>query len=252
MHITPLTTGILHPGDDLAGALRAACEGAMTSEGCLVVSSKAVAVCTGNVRQLADVTLTPPALEYAKKTGRSPAFMQAVLDECERLCGTVRGWCPGALLTEVRPAGMQGGSLFTANAGMDESNVPAGTTVGWPADPAAEAKNIWLTLGLPVIISDSVCTPRRRGVTAVALAYAGMRPLQSAVGVPDLFGRPLTITTEALADQLATAANAAMGNAGQSTPAALVTSVPLTREDAWGWVPGIAPEEDLFAGALVA
>ena len=79
------------------------------------------------------------------------------------------------------------------------------------------------------------------GVTAFALVCVGLDPLLSQQGVEDLFGKPLRITTEAIADQLATAANFVMGNAGQSTPAAIIRAHGLRLSDFAGWVPGIEP-----------
>ena len=64
-----------------------------------------------------------------------------------------------------------------------------------------------------VIISDSTVTPRREGVTAFALAVSGLDPVRDDTDKSDLFGKNLQITHEAIADQLATAANAVMGNA---------------------------------------
>ncbi|GEM_PF-397984 len=97
-----------------------------------------------------------------------------------------------------------------------------------------------------LLLSDSSCTPRRRGVTAIALAACGIDPLVSTIGTNDLFGRQMTITVEAVADQLATAANALMGNAAQSIPAVIIRDHGLPFSDVCGWVPGIEPEEDLF------
>jgi F420-0:gamma-glutamyl ligase len=41
-----------------------------------------------------------------------------------------------------------------------------------------------------------------------------------------------------------------MGNANQATPACIVRDHKLTFSDFNGWVPAIAPEEDLFKGIL--
>ena len=75
---------------------------------------------------------------------------------------------------------------------------------------------------------------------------SGLDPLLSQKGKTDLFGKPLKITTEAVADQLATAANFLMGNAAQSIPAVIIRDHGLTLSDWEGWIPGIEPEKDLF------
>lgn len=244
MQLLPLSIGTLQPGDDLAARILAT---ALPLPGdILVLSSKAVAVCEGSTVVLSTSEYSPAALDYAKKTGRSPAFMEAVLGELHRLHGTVLNTCPGALLTEVRPEGLLEGTILTANAGMDESNTPQGTAVGWPKDPAASARHFWLHLGLPVVISDSCCSPRRLGVTAFALACAGMDPFRSEIGSKDLFGNTLQVTVEATVDQLCTAANMVMGNAAQGVPAVLVRGHGIPPSDFFGWVKGIEPECDMF------
>jgi F420-0:gamma-glutamyl ligase/very-short-patch-repair endonuclease len=99
---------------------------------------------------------------------------------------------------------------------------------------------------IAIILSDSTCSPRRRGVTAIALACCGIDPFTSTIGNDDLYGRKMTITVEATADQLATAANAVMGNAAQSIPAVLIRDHGIPYAQFCGWVPGIEKEEDLF------
>lgn len=222
----------------------------------LVVSSKVCAVTEGHIISLGSVTPSGEATAYAQQTGRSPEFMQAVLDETLRLNGKVSGTCPGALLTEVRPAGLPVGSILTANAGLDESNTPHGTTIGWPRDPVKSGNRIRMGIEhgqqkkVGVIISDSCCRPRRWGVTAFALTVSGFEPLSPQAGRKDLFGRELRITTEAISDQLATAGNFLMGNADQATPAVVIRGAEIPLSDTEGWVPGIEPEEDLFKGII--
>ena len=60
----------------------------------------------------------------------------------------------------------------------------------------------------------------------------------------------MTITVEATADQLATAANTLMGNAAQAVPAVIIRDHGLSFSDFCGWVPGIEKEEDLFERAV--
>ena len=250
MHLIPIRTPVIRNGDDVAAILRSSAD--IQDGDIIVISSKAVATAEGDAVDLSSCTISPEALEWAEKTGRSSAFMQAVLDETKRLKGTVTGHCPGALLTEVRPHGLRVGSIFAPNAGMDESNIDTGFAVGWPADPVVSAKRLreGLNANCAVIIGDSCCRPRRLGVTAFALTVSGLDPLKSEVGSSDLFGHELRVTVEATADQLATAANALMGNADQSTPAVIIRDHSMPLSDFSGWVDGIEPDEDLFSSIL--
>lgn len=249
MHIIPIVTPLIEKGDDLAAILRA--HSSLEDGDILVVSSKAVATAEKNVIDLGSVIPSMDAAEWATKTGRSPAFMEAVLNETRRLNGEVNGFCPSALLTEVKPTGMKG-SIFAPNAGMDVSNIEDNHAVGWPLDPVHSGQTIKdaLSVDCAVIIGDSCCHPRRLGVAAFALTVCGMNPLKSEKGRKDLFGRELKITVEAVADQLATAANAVMGNADQSIPAAIIRDHGYPFSNFCGWVDGIPKEEDLFRGML--
>lgn len=241
MRLIPLQTGLLHRGDDLTAALRAA--GEILPGDVVVISSKAVATCEDAFVDLTRIVISDAALEEAEKTGRTPAFCQAVLDETARMDGRVVGRCPGAMLCFVHPGGS---NIVTANAGMDQSNVPDGFAVGWPRDSAASAKRLSGELGCAVIVVDSRCTPQRAGITAFALACAGIDPIRDERGKPDLYGTPLRITQDAIADDLSAAANLLMGNAAQATPGVIVRDHGFPKSDFAGWVPTFPPEEDLF------
>ncbi len=277
MELLPLKTLRINPGDDLAEILNNASE--FHVDDILVLSSKAVAISENRMIDLSSLTPTDEAKKYADECGRTPAFCQAVLEEMKKRNGEVRGTCPGAIITELRPDGLTQGVILTANAGLDESNAPEGKAVGWPENPVESAKklreefverskgkgqrekgkglakNLFSLCPFPlslcpknlgIIITDSCTRPRRWGVTAYALAVSGIDPLRDEAGKSDLFGRKLRITKEAVADQLATAANMLMGNADQCVPAVIIRDHGIELSDYEGWVPGIEPEEDLF------
>jgi len=254
MHILPIHTEILKEGDDLANIL--ADKFSFEDDDIVVLSSKAVATVEGAAIDLSTRSVSPEATDWSQKTGRSPQFCQAVLEEIQRCHGTVVGFCPGALLTELSPDGLSEGSILTANAGLDESNIVQGFTAGYPLDPVISVHRLRAELQkltgkkLAVIISDSCCRPRRWGITAFALTASGISPFQEERGKEDLFGRKLRMTTEAIADQLATAANFLMGNASQAIPAAVARDHGLAMTDFEGWVRAIDRDEDLFRGSL--
>lgn len=245
MELIPLTTGLLRYGDDLVAALRGA--GDIRPDDIVVITSKVIATCEGTSYDLRSIVVSHSALSEAEKCGRQPEFCQAVLDETARMAGTVVGRCPGAMLCLVRPGGTH---IVAANAGLDQSNVPAGTAVGWPRDSAASAKRLRAELGCSVVVADSRCTPLRTGITSYALACAGIDPIRDERGTPDLYGIPLRITRDAVADDLAAAANLLMGNAAQATPAVIIRDHGLPASDFAGWVPTFPPEEDLFKDVI--
>ena len=120
--------------------------------------------------------------------------------------GTVIGSCPKAMLCELKPDGLEEGTIFAVNAGLDTSNVEKGYAVGWPKDPVATVSKLRRDLEsetgkrIAVILTDSCCRPRRLGVTAFALTVCGIEPLLSQIGRKDIFGHELTMTHEAIAE----------------------------------------------------
>lgn len=232
MLILPIRTPLLQPGDDLAAAIAASCE--QKPGDIVAVSAKAAATCEGRLLPLAS---------FGKG---DEAFQKAVLAETERMHGTVLCTRAGVMLTELRPCGLGRGTLLVANAGLDRSNAPEGFAIGWPEDPVVSVRALRKALGTSIILTDSCCHVRRLGVTAMALAVSGLMPFRNQEGERDLFGRTLKVTQEAVADQLATAANLLMGNAAQSAPAALIRDHGIVMADFEGWVDGIDPKEDMF------
>lgn len=118
------------------------------------------------------------------------------------------------------------------NAGIDESNAK-GKLILWPVNPYRVAERLRKVLRkkhnlkkIGVLITDSRIFPLRAGVTGVALGYAGFQGLRNYIGLPDIFGRKLKMTTTNIADGLATSAVLAMGEGNEQMPLALIEDVP--------------------------
>lgn len=251
MEILPIHTPLLQRGDALADIL--AERGKIAEGDIVVVSSKAIATTEGAAMNLDDISVTEEAEALAKQYGKPGNYYQAVLNETARMNGTIIQAVNGVVLTELKPNGMSEGSILVPNAGLDQSNVQAGHVIGWPTDPVKSAQQLhkaFDTKRTAVIVTDSGLCPRRTGVMAFALTVSGIDPLHSMIGKPDLFGQDLHVTEEAIADQLATAANFLMGNSDQSTPAAIIRGHNLSFTDFAGWVPGIEREQDIYHGVI--
>ncbi|MBT4366918.1 coenzyme F420-0:L-glutamate ligase [Candidatus Peregrinibacteria bacterium] len=248
MEILKIQTGHIKSGDNLVNAILNNCD--LKSGDILAISSKVIATAQGAAINLSSIEISDTAREYAKKYDRDPAYFQAILNETERLNGNIINDDKRAILTELKPDGLNEGTLMAASAGLDQSNIEDGYAVGWPIDPVSSASEIFAELKeyTPggILITDSCLRPRRLGVTAQALVVIGFDPIISQVDSPDLFGKPLNVTHEAVADQLATAANFVMGNADQAIPAVIIRDHSLARSEFKGWVPGIDRSEDLF------
>lgn len=119
-----------------------------------------------------------------------------------------------------------------ANAGVDMSNVEAGTAVLLPKDPDGSADRIRRTLeercGGPVvvIVADTFGRPWRIGQTNVAIGSSGMPALRGYKGQFDPAGRELLVTEIAHVDELAGAAELVM-NKLDGVPAAIVRGYPF-------------------------
>lgn len=128
--------------------------------------------------------------------------------------------------------------LLIASAGIDESNSADGEYILYPADPFASLATMhsqlrarWQVRSLGLLLTDSVTRPLRYGVTGASVAHWGFRGLESRIGEPDLFGRPLQMTKVNVADALAAAAVFAMGECAESTPLAIITGAAVTFAD---------------------
>jgi coenzyme F420-0:L-glutamate ligase/coenzyme F420-1:gamma-L-glutamate ligase len=110
--------------------------------------------------------------------------------------------------------------LTMAAAGIDASNVAAGTVLLLPEDPDASARRIRTVLrertgvNVGVVITDTAGRAWRDGQTDVAIGAAGLTVLQSFAGQADAHGNPLAVTAPAVADEIASAAELAQGKLG--------------------------------------
>lgn len=107
--------------------------------------------------------------------------------------------------------------LTLAAAGIDNSNTEPGVLLPLPVDPDADARAIrerlaeLLGVDVAVIISDTAGRAWRIGQTDIAIGCAGIEPSESFAGVEDSFGNVLAVTSPAIADQIAGAAELAAG-----------------------------------------
>lgn len=122
-----------------------------------------------------------------------------------------------------------------AAAGVDASNTGGGPVLVLPADPDGEAaalrdgltRTVGVVSALAVILSDTAGRPWRRGLTDFALGSSGLRACLDHRGSLDRDGRTMRVTTRAIADELAAAADLVKGKA-RAVPAAVVTGCPLS------------------------
>lgn len=146
-------------------------------------------------------------------------------------------------------------NLLVPSAGIDESNSENGDYILYPKNPFTSATKIMTSLkkNIPlkdfgVIITDSHTSPRKVGVTGMALAYSGFLGIKNLVGQRDLFNRPLKITKINIADALAASAVLLMGEGSEQKPLAIINKAPVIFSKNNDYKEShISIEEDLYA-----
>jgi coenzyme F420-0:L-glutamate ligase/coenzyme F420-1:gamma-L-glutamate ligase len=246
LSVTPLAAlPPVRPGDDLARLVAAAAPADLGDSDVLVVAHKVVSKAEGRVRRLDEIEPGEHASVLAREHGKDPRLVQAVLDESAELLRAVDG-----TLICVTHHG-----FVCANAGVDQSNASEeGELLLLPQDPDGSAARLragiaeLLGVRPAVVIADSFGRAWRLGQTDVAIGVAGLVPLDQWIGRPDAFGRELRVTSIAVADCVAAAADLARAK-DSLEPVVLVRGLErhVTREDG----PGAGalrrpPEQDLF------
>jgi len=243
IRVIPLT-GLpeLEEGDDLAALLAEAAKrsGGLEEGDVVVVAQKAVSKVEGRVVRLAEVEPSARAVELAGPDG-DPRHVEVILGESVEV---VRSRPPLVI-------GRTRHGFVCASAGVDASNAKGpGTLILLPLDPDASAASLRARLaeltGIApgVIVTDSFGRAWRQGTTDVALGVAGLVALRDLRGTRDGRGYELQSTMVAIADEIAGAAELAMGKT-RGVPAAIVRGLDA-RGDGHGADLVMPPGRDLF------
>jgi coenzyme F420-0:L-glutamate ligase/coenzyme F420-1:gamma-L-glutamate ligase len=241
--------GEIVPGNDLPTLIATAVAAAtdllpLRDDDVLVVTQKIVSKAEGAIVDLTTVQPRPEAVAFAERWDRDARQVEVVLREARRVVRMANG----VVITETRHG------FVCANGGIDASNVgPASGSIVTllPVDPDASADAIRAAIGarlgvdLPVIVSDSFGRPWRYGITDVAIGVSGLLPLDDMRGQPDADGRVMRSTIRAVADELASAAELALGKTA-GRPIALVRGAHFQRGDGRIADTLMPPETDLF------
>jgi coenzyme F420-0:L-glutamate ligase / coenzyme F420-1:gamma-L-glutamate ligase len=240
LSVFPVTgLGEVVPGDDVAALLAAALTdsaahpspvpGGLRDHDVLVVTQKVVSKAEG---RLVAIDADDPDAKRALVEQESVRIVRRRGD---------------LLITETRHG------FICANAGVDLSNVDAGTAALLPVDPDRSARRIREALlhryrvAVGVLVSDTFGRTWRRGVTDVAIGIAGIAGIVDLRGTADANGRVLDATEVCVADELAGAAELVMGK-DRGIPAAVLRGV----DPRWFRPASVAteivrpPDEDLF------
>jgi coenzyme F420-0:L-glutamate ligase/coenzyme F420-1:gamma-L-glutamate ligase len=213
---------LINEGDRLAELIVEAAEKQGTpiqESDIVVITHKIVSKTEGNIVNLNSVSPSEKAKEIAQKTGKDPAFVEAVLRETKEIVRIG----PNSLITENK------NGAISANAGIDKSNVEGEKNIVLlPRKPDESAQKIRNDIrkltshDVAVIISDTHGRPLRMGEINVTIGVSGIKPTRDRRGEKDLFGYVLRVKQTAIADELASAAELVIGQANEGIPVAII------------------------------
>lgn len=238
---------IIKTGDNIAELICKAAErqGTPIQNGdILVVTHVIVSRAEGKIVNLDEVAPSEFAKNIAAQYEKDPALVEIVLRESK----SIRRMGDGKIITETKHG------FICANSGVDKSNVPGERIVALlPDDPDKSAEKIRQEIkrltgcDVAVIISDTHGRALREGEINVAIGVAGIKPFRDRRGEKDLFGYVLRVKNTAIVDELASAAELAIGQADEGVPAAIIRGYNYLKSENAKATELIRPKEkDLF------
>ena len=206
---------LIHAGDDLPLII---CENIeLQDRDIVIIASTVVAKAEGEIFRLEDISPGKVALEIAARNGKDARFIQAVLSRSREVLVEK----PFMLVTTLA-------GHTCVNAGVDDSNIEDGFLLYPPVNPDVSASRLGQELEkfsgkeLSVIVTDTNGRAFKIGQTGAAIGIYKIKPIKRWIGEKDLFGRVLEITEEAVADELAGAANLLMGEGAGGIPVVVI------------------------------
>jgi coenzyme F420-0:L-glutamate ligase / coenzyme F420-1:gamma-L-glutamate ligase len=190
-----------------------ASENKLVDNDILVLAHKIISKAEGRIVNLKDITPSSRSNKIAKDNGKDPRIIELILNESKEIVRL----SSGIIITETRHG------FICANAGVDQSNVQDSfnNALLLPRDPDKSARKIRRFLKrktgkeIAVIMTDTFGRPFREGQTNVAIGVAGMEAIKSYIGIADMYGKQLRVTEIAVADEIASAAELAMGKSAR-------------------------------------
>jgi len=243
---------LVEAGDNLAKLIVESMkrEGVSLDDGDIIaIAQKIVSKAEGRIVRLRNVSPSEKAKEMASATMKDPRLIELILGETRKVVKASEH----ILIVENKRG------LIALNAGVDKSNVQGDDAYALlPIDPDESARKIRSEINelngkkVAVVICDTYSRPFRRAQVEFAIGVAGIDPFQDYRGQEDLFGYVLKVKKAAIADEIASAAELAMGQGKEAVPVVIIKN--LSRV---GWIEKassndllISKEEDMFSGTL--
>jgi coenzyme F420-0:L-glutamate ligase / coenzyme F420-1:gamma-L-glutamate ligase len=194
----------------------------------LVIAHKIVSKSENKFVNLKNIEPSEESKKLAKISYKDPRLIELIRRESNAI---VRH-SGGIIIVETKLG------FICANAGIDQSNVSVERDFALllPENPDKSAALLRSYIRnkcgkeIAVIISDTFGRPFREGQTNVAIGLAGIEPIESYIGKSDIFGKKLKVTEIAVADEIASAAELAMGKTSR-IPAVILRGYPFTKSN---------------------
>ncbi|MCS7384713.1 MAG: coenzyme F420-0:L-glutamate ligase [archaeon GB-1867-097] len=209
----------------------------------IVIASKIVSKAEGRLVRLDEVEPSPFAVKIGEDMHKTPELVELILRESRKIVKMKFRH----LIVETKHG------FVCANAGIDRSNVAGERNIValLPENPDESAKRIRegikrrKNIEVAVIISDTFGRAWRRGHVNFAIGISGMKPIKDYRGTRDIYGYTLRITQMAVADELAAAAELAMGKSDK-IPVVIIRGYDYPRGDGSSKELIYPEEKDLF------
>ncbi len=183
----------------------------------LVISSKFISNSQGRIVETKSVVPSINAESLSKQFQIEPKIVEIVIRESDVIFGGVSGF----VVTSSD-------NILAPNAGIDKSNTKKGKIILYPYNSNLVAEQLRrkfflkFSIHVGILIIDSRLMPSRVGTSGIAIACAGIEPINDLRSKKDLDGNPLKVTMQAVADNLASIANHKMGEGSESQPFAII------------------------------
>ena len=232
-------------GDDLAqivGDCLVASEMAPKDGDILCIAQKIFSKAEGCIIPLDTVTPSKEALQYAEELNKDARKVEVVLRESVEVVRAFRhaSQTSGTMICRHRLG------FISANAAVDESNFAEGDAVmTLPPDPDKSVRVMQDALQarfgcqIGVVMTDTFGRPWRIGQVNVAIGLSGVPASIKEQGNEDAWGRVMSVTEAAFADELAAASGLVVRKAAK-TPIVLFRGLE--------WEPIASSGQDLLRG----
>lgn len=186
----------------------------------VAIAQKIISKSEGRYLDISSITPSNEAIDLSKLIGKEPQFIQAVLNESNKV---VRHRM-GVLIVEHKLG------FIHANAGIDRSNIDqsSNSVLLLPKNPDSSAKKISNSISshfkkdIGVIITDTMGRPFRNGIVGFTIGSSNIECILDERGKRDLYGNELKVTQIGIADELAAAASLLMGQGNQKKPVVII------------------------------